>query len=76
MDRVRERERRRDIMKIRMDSIMPLCVIPFLRVETSEAGPLAIWEPNWLNQGREHNGVQGNRHSVYYQPAIKTKVRP
>lgn len=43
-------------MKTGMDTTAPLCAILFLREETSEAGPLAIWEPNWLNQGREHNG--------------------
>lgn len=60
----------RERMEIRMDSIMPLCVIPSLRMETSKAGPLATWEPSWeLNQESEHNGVQGNRHSVHYKPS-------
>lgn len=56
-------------MEMRMDSIMPLCVIPFLQVETSKAGPLATWDLSWeLNQGGEHNGEQRNRRSVHSKP--------
>lgn len=39
-------ESKRERTEIRTDSIMPLCVIPSLRVETSIAGPLATWEPS------------------------------
>lgn len=55
----------RSVMKTGMDITAPLCAIPFPRVETSEAGPLDIWGPNWLNQGR---GL-----SVCNRPAAKTK---
>lgn len=53
--------------EIRMDSIMPLCVIPSLRVETSIAGPLATWEQSlegWV-RGLNIMVYRENRHSVY-----------
>lgn len=39
-----DRERERERTDIRTGGIMPLCVIPSLRVQTSIAGPLATWE--------------------------------
>lgn len=60
-------DRERERTEIRTDSIMPLCVIP-----PSTRGNINSWtishlgtEFRGLSQRSEHNGVQGNRHSVY-----------
>lgn len=51
-------------MKTGTDTTAPLCAILFPRGETSEAGPLAIWEPDWLNQGRGHNGERAGKQTL------------
>lgn len=49
-------------MKIRTDSIMPLCVIPSMSGNIKSQTISHLGAELGMSQGRERNGVNGKRH--------------